>query len=71
MAIGVWLSLTKRAGTSSRFKSVHYHAQCKKWNVQIKKRHLGLFSEEADAATAYNFHAREEYGEFARYNFPC
>lgn len=61
----------KRSGKSSKYKGVHFHRQCRKWNLQINKKHLGLFVEEVDAATAYNFHAQELYGEFVRYNLPC
>lgn len=61
----------KRSGTSSRYKGVHFHSQSKKWSAQIRKRHLGQFREEFDAAQAYNFAAQEDYGEFARFNMPC
>ena len=60
----------KRAQTTSKFKGVHFHEQCRKWTAQIRKRHLGLFRDEFDAATAYNFAATEDYGEFARLNLP-
>jgi len=64
---------TKRIGTTSRFKGVSLHAGGK-WLVQIchqgKRKHIGLFRDEVDAATAYNFAAEEEFGEFARFNTP-
>jgi hypothetical protein len=60
---------TKRKG-SSVFKGVHWHAQVKKWTCQVKKKHYGLFKDEVDAATVYNFIAFEQYGEFARFNTP-
>lgn len=40
----------KQVGRSSRFKGVHWHSQVGKWTAQIRKRHLGLFKEEVDAA---------------------
>lgn len=60
----------KRGGASSRFKGVHWHKQAKCWTVQVKGRHIGQFKREENAATAYNFIAEQEYGEFARYNLP-
>lgn len=61
----------RRGGqSSSRFIGVSHHRETGKWGCQLKKRHIGLFRDEADAATAYNFAALEEYGEFARFNAP-
>lgn len=59
---------TKRVGTTSRFKGVHFHSPAKKWNCQVKKKNYGLYAEETDAGQAYNFVADLEYGEFARFN---
>ena len=65
-------NLSKPAAISSHFKGVHFDRAAKKWYARIakdgKRIHLGLFREEVDAATAYNFKAYELFGEFARFN---
>lgn len=40
------------------------------WIAQIRHRYLGYFPSEEDAARAYDRAAIEEFGEFARLNFP-
>lgn len=62
--------------TSSRFKGVSYFrsgdARRKPWAAYIKvnarKRHLGYFEDELEAAAAYNAAAETAWGEFARLN---
>lgn len=58
---------------SSRFKGVTFRSP-DKWIAQISKdgkhTYLGIFRDEFDAATAYNFAAIEMFGEFARLNRP-
>lgn len=62
-----------RKGGTSTFKGVSFHKATKKWRAKIwlkgKRRHLGLFINERDAARAYDDAAREHFGEFARTNF--
>jgi hypothetical protein len=63
----------KPAGShSSRFKGVHWDRG--RWVAKIKvsrrQRHLGRFTDEAEAALAYDRAARAEFGEFAWLNFP-
>lgn len=57
---------------TSRFKGVHWYAATEKWRAQIshghEKMHLGAFTNEVDAARAYNERARELYGESAYQN---
>lgn len=57
---------------SSRFKGVCWHKQRNKWKAEIKvngvRKHLGVFINEADAATAYNEAAKQNFGEFAKLN---
>ncbi len=64
----------KKQKGSSRYKGVSWHAGGKKWQVHIKtpqkNMYLGLFADEADAATVYNFAALEHFGEFAVFNTP-
>lgn len=62
-----------RAGTS-RFKGVSWYRWSGKWRAAImvnyRKRHLGYFVAEDDAARAYDAAALKLHGEFARLNFP-
>ncbi len=64
----------KRASASSRYKGVSWYARKSKWTARIKsgptRKNLGYFATEEDAANAYDAAARENYGEFARFNFP-
>lgn len=65
---------------SSKFKGVSQYKHTNKWCAGIsicgKRKWLGYFESEIDAANAYDKAAREYYGEFARTNFnevltPC
>jgi hypothetical protein len=68
-----WNSRKHPDAKTSRFKGV-WRTPSGKWAAQIcangVKRRLGLFREEVDAATAYNFAAEEAFGEFALGNTP-
>ena len=65
---------TKQAGARSIHKGVSFFKGTKKWTASIsvnaRKVHLGYFSNEIDAARAYDRKAVELSGEFARLNFP-
>lgn len=63
------------------FKGVSWHPKAKKWQAQIaageprangkrKIVYLGLFTNPADAARAYDAAAVKAFGEFAALNFP-
>jgi hypothetical protein len=62
---------TKGARGSSKYKGVTKTANGK-WKAEItvagKRRYLGVFKDEVDAAMAYNNAAAIEYGEFAYLN---
>lgn len=61
----------KREGMfSSKFKGVDRHVGAWRAAIRIngKKRHLGRFQDEVEAAKSYNAAALEHYGEFARLN---
>lgn len=63
-----------RAHGKSRYKGVWQIKGTQKWCARIKVngkvRNLGRFSDEAEAAKAYDRAAREVCGEFAVLNFP-
>lgn len=60
--------------TSSAYKGVSWCPLHKKWRVTLrvngKKRHLGYFAAESEAARAYDRAALQAWGEYARPNFP-
>ncbi len=64
----------KVAGTSSKYKGVHYNPKNKNWVSQIqikgKQRGLGSFKTQKEAAVQYDIAAFAEFGEFAELNFP-
>lgn len=57
---------------TSKYKGVYFNKSAKKWRAYItvnkKRRHLGTFENESDAALTYNKHAKEFFGEFALLN---
>lgn len=61
-----------RAIRISKYKGVHLQRKNKKWvasiNINKKRKHLGCFSSQEDAANAYNLAAIEYFGEFAHLN---
>jgi hypothetical protein len=65
-------SRKKRSPTSSRFKGVRKHKR--RWYASIwvggRGIHLGSFTDEREAAAAYDQAARYHFGEFACANFP-
>jgi hypothetical protein len=59
-------------GSSSRYKGVQWSTRGRKWsaviNVAGRRRYLGLFVDEEEAALAYNAAVLEAYGDYAWLN---
>lgn len=57
-------------GGSSPFKGVYWHAQHRKWvaSIQVnkKRKHIGLFTTQEEAATAYQMRAVVEQSAFQK-----
>lgn len=60
--------------SSSQYKGVSWYGRKQKWEAYIqiagRKKSLGHFTEEAEAARVYDEWARIEHGRFAKLNFP-
>lgn len=67
------VNVSKKKGCSSIYKGVYFNKPFQKWCAQIrinkKKTHIGYFSNEKDAAIAYDIKAKETFGEYAKLNF--
>lgn len=66
-------NVSKRKGsTTSRYKGVYWNKRLKKYEAHIKDKgkvyYLGLYSNEEDAAKAYDIEAARRFGDFARMN---
>lgn len=63
---------TSQKNSTSQYLGVCWDKRKKKWKANIriegKKKHLGTFQEEADAAQVYNFAAAKHHKEFTNFN---
>jgi hypothetical protein len=63
---------SNRKNSFSKYKGVSFHKLHKKWETKIqvngRRKHLGYFTCEKEAALAYNKKAKEICGEFALLN---
>jgi len=68
-------NMRRPSHNTSGFKGVTWSKARRKWIAKLVKNqrniNLGLFSDPADAARAYDRAARETFGEFAYTNFPA
>jgi hypothetical protein len=64
----------KHPGSSSRFRGVSYNKNMRKWSAMLQSVGgyvwLGYFTDEVEAARAYDRAAVEHFGEYAHLNFP-
>jgi hypothetical protein len=64
----------RRDGHSSKYKGVCWHRRDGKFQASIRVHgrtiYLGMFTDEVQAAQAYDVAARAFFGEFAKCNFP-
>lgn len=64
----------KRSGSISKYKGVGWQYTHNKWVARIvvdsKRKFIGYFDSEIDAALAYDSVCREKFGEFGTLNFP-
>lgn len=62
----------KKSSGACKFKGVSYDKSRSKWMAQIKydgkKKTIGRFSTETQAAIAYNLYASHNFGEYAKLN---
>ena len=65
-------NMKKKSNCSSQYKGVCWKQEKQKWCARIgvdgKRKHLGYFSDEIEAAKAYNRSAEQILGQFALLN---
>jgi len=70
----VWNRRKFKPHSRSKYKGVDWANDMKRWRARIrvngKRIYLGSFTNETEAAKAYDQAAREHHGQFASLNFP-
>lgn len=65
---------SSRKNSTSKYVGIYWYSNRNKWHVQIKvdgkKKHIGYFDDEIEAAKARDSAVFKAYGEFANLNFP-
>lgn len=73
-AQNVWNRRKFKRPTRSKYKGVDWAIDMKRWRARIRvngrRIYLGSFSDELEAAKAYDRAARKYHGQFAALNFP-
>jgi len=64
----------KKQKRSGKYRGACYHEKARKWhayiNIEGKRKHLGTYETEIEAAHAYDAAAKIHHKEFAVLNFP-
>ncbi len=67
-------NVVSNVGATSTYKGVHWNKRMKRWaaSIQFEKKqyHLGYFTDETEAAKAYDKKASQLHRQFACLNFP-
>ena len=69
-------TMNKRSykNSTSKYKGVYWDKKYNKWRTRItidnKKKHIGYYQDEREAALAYDKEAKKLFGEYAHLNFP-
>lgn len=68
------MNRSNRKNGSSKFKGIYWYKANEKWRARImlggKRKDLGYYINEIEAAKAYDHAAKEMFGDFAYLNFP-
>jgi len=69
------MNAKKRVNAMSLYKGAVYDSRREKWASQIRINghlvHLGYFDSDVEAGRMYDERAKDEYGDFAKLNFPA
>jgi hypothetical protein len=55
---------------TSKYKGIYWCKRKRRWRLEVRKKFVGLFKNEEEAARVYDREAVKIWGEFACLNFP-